>query len=351
MSALFNKDDDIEKKTILILKILNNEQKPMGSRLISRSLKDYGILLSERSVRYHLKLMDERGLTKLVDRRDGRTITEKGVEEISSARVHDKVGLAISRIENLAFRTTFDPKKRKGLVPVNISFIPKKYFIDALHAMVPAFDAGLCSSNLVSFTGEGGKLGEILVPKGKIGFATVCSVAINGVLLKNGIPMDSKFGGILQIQKETPLRFVELIYYSGSSLDPSEAFILGKMTSVLRTAKEGEGKILANFREIPAISRGIVEKLVSSLQETGIKGVLSIGKMSEPICQIPVDVNKIGIILVGGLNPVACVQEMDIEIENHTMSTVMDYRDLVNFYELLKKNNRELCNTEVISGI
>ncbi|MBW2595410.1 MAG: DUF128 domain-containing protein, partial [Deltaproteobacteria bacterium] len=252
MNTIFHTTDDIEKKTILILKILSSEQGPMGSRLLSRYLQDYGISLSERAVRYHLKLMDERGLTRLIGRHDGRIITEMGVEEISSARVHDKVGLAISRIENLAFRTTFDPKKRKGLLPVNISFIPKACFKDALDAMAPAFDAGICSSDLVSSAEEGEKLGEIFIPEGKVGFATICSVAINGVLLKHGIPMDSKFGGILQIRKERPLRFVELIYYSGSSLDPSEAFIRGKMTSVRRAAEEGEGEILANFREIPA---------------------------------------------------------------------------------------------------
>ena len=79
--------------------------------------------------------------------------------------------------------------------------------------------------------------------------ATVCSIVVNGVLLKNGIPMDSKFGGILQIRNGRPLRFVELIYYSGSSLDPSEVFIRGKMTSVRSVVDEGEGMILANFRE------------------------------------------------------------------------------------------------------
>ena len=50
--------------------------------------------------------------------------------------------------------------------------------------------------------------------------ATVCSIVVNGVLLKNGIPMDSKFGGIVQISRGEPLRFVKLIHYSGSSLDP-----------------------------------------------------------------------------------------------------------------------------------
>jgi len=49
--------------------------------------------------------------------------------------------------------------------------------------------------------GRGELLGDVLVPQGKIGIATVCSIVINGFLLKNGIPMDSKFGGILQINR------------------------------------------------------------------------------------------------------------------------------------------------------
>jgi len=65
-------------------------------------------------------------------------------------------------------------------------------------------------------------MGDIAVPDGKVGFATVCSIVINGVLLKHGIPIDSKFGGILQMRKGEILRFVELIHYAGSSLDPSE---------------------------------------------------------------------------------------------------------------------------------
>lgn len=47
--------------------------------------------------------MDER-LTQLVGR-NGRLITELGIEELESVLVRDKVGFAISRIELLAFRT------------------------------------------------------------------------------------------------------------------------------------------------------------------------------------------------------------------------------------------------------
>ena len=323
---------DIEKKVLLILRILRDAGQPMGARLIARRMTELGVPLSERMVRYHLGLTDERGLTELAGRRDGRVITKRGIEEIGSARVRDKLSLAISRIETLAFRTTFDPRRKRGLVPVNISLVAGEKFRRAVDAMRPAFEAGLCVSGLVATAKAGERLGETVVPEGKIGIATVCSIVVNGVLLKNGVPMDSKFGGIVQISRGEPLRFVELIHYSGSSLDPSEAFIRARMTSVREVITEGEGRILANFREIPALSRNLAEKIVRDLRASGINGVLAIGKVSEPVCEVPVDLNKVGMILIGGLNPVCCAQEAGIDIENLAMSAVVDFGELVPFH-------------------
>jgi repressor of nif and glnA expression len=336
MKPIFN-IEDIEKKILLILRILHESPEPVGARIIARRMQDHGVTLSERGVRYHLKMMDNRGLTRLIGRHDGRAITEQGIEEIGNARVRDKIGFAISRIEILAYRTSLDLDRRQGLIPVNISFFPKKVFKKALEMMKPAFSAGIHVSELVGCADEGARLGELTVPAGYVGFATVCSIVVNGILLKNGIPMDSRFGGILQVKDGKPLRFVELINYSGSSLDPSEVFIRGRMTSVRQAAEKGEGKILSNFREIPVPALKLVDKLITDLRNAGIGGVLAIGEIGEPICQIPVDMNRVGMILYGGLNPVACARETGIEVENRAMSTVMDYQELQNFWELCKK--------------
>lgn len=335
MKKLFD-PREIERKIVLILQILKESGEPVGARLIARRMQDFGITLSERAVRYHLKIMDEKGLTRLASRREGRIVTNTGVDEVSHAMVQDKVGLAISRIEILAYRTTFDPVKSCGVLPMNISLFPMDRFKDALKVMRPAFDAGMAVSDLVAVAGENDKLGDVVVPKGKVGLATVCSIVINGVLLKAGIPMDSKFAGILQMKDRKPRRFVELIYYSGSSLDPSETFIMAKMTSVSSVLEKGEGKILANFREVPAPCRKLVEELVAKMRKVRIGGVLSIGEVSEPICQIHVDVNKVGMILTGGLNPIACVQEAGIQTENRGMAAVMDYQELRKFSEIYK---------------
>ena len=333
MKQLF-KPEDIERKGILILKILNESQNPVGARVIARKMSEQNVQLSERTVRYHLKLMDERGLTKFIGRRDGRIITRLGQDEISNARVQDKIGLSISRIDVLSFKTTFNLKKMRGLTPVNISFFPQDQFKKAFVAMKPVFKKNLAVSSLVAVAPAGKSLGEIIVPKGKVGLATICSILINGVLLIQGIPIDSKFGGILQVKNSEPLRFVELIHYSGSSLDPSEIFIRGKMTSVGQVVEKGEGEILANFREIPALSRNLVEDITGSLVKAGIHGVLSIGSAGNPIGQTSVDLNKVGMILAGGLNPVAKAHEEGFDVDNKAMSTVMEYEDLHNIEDL-----------------
>jgi len=324
---------DVERKVFYILKILNDTQEALGARVIARHLKDYGLELGERAVRYHLRLMDERGLTQLIGR-DGRLITESGIKELRSALVKDKVGFSISRIELLAFHTNFDLDKHTGLVPVNISFFPKEDFKKALQAMKPAFAAGLCVSDLVAVAQEGETLGELTVRQDKVALATVCSVVINGTLLKAGVPVDSRFAGILQIRNHQPLRFVELIHYAGSSIDPSKIFIRARMTSVSEAAKKGDGRILANFREIPAPCRPIAEEVVAKLKEAGLGGLLVMGATSEPVCGIPVELARIGMVLLGGLNPVAAAKEAGIEVENDAMGTIIEYQSLVKFSEI-----------------
>jgi HTH-type transcriptional regulator, global nitrogen regulator NrpRI len=324
---------DVERKTLSILRVLNDSQEVLGGRLIARRLADHGVGLGERAVRYHLTLMDKKGLTDLRGR-DGRVITKLGKSELKSALVSDKVGFAISRIELLAFRTDFNCDTATGSVPVNITFFTNDDFKKAREVMGPIFRSGLCVSDLVAVATEGETIGEILVPPGRVALATVCSVVINGALLKAGVPINSSFGGILQVRDHCPVRFVELIHYAGSSLDPSEVFIRANMTSVKQTVLTGNGEILANFREIPAACRSIAEEVVAKLEDAGLGRIFLMGQTSEPVCEIPVDLNRIGVVLIGGLNPVAAVHEAGINGENHTMSTVVDYQDLVKFETL-----------------
>lgn len=331
---------DVERKVVAILKVLAGESRPLGGTLIARRLHDYGFTLSDRAVRYHLKIMDERGLTRASDGRGGRSITPLGLEELKDALVGDKVGLVISKIELLAYQTTFNPRTGKGQVPINTTLFPQESFPQALEAMADTFRAGLCVSDLIAVTGAGKRVGDVTVPEDMIGMATVCSIVVNGSLLKAGIPIDSRFGGLLEVRKGEPVRFVELVEYAGSSLDPSEIFITGRMTSVASATEKGDGKILANFREIPALCRSEAERVVRRLRRWNLGGLLVMGRVSEPLCEIAVAVNKVGVVLLGGLNPVAAVVESGIQGVNHAMSGVVEYQSLRSFWDVLKEYKR-----------
>lgn len=126
-----------------------------------------------------------------------------------------------------------------------------------------------------------------------------------------------------------------IIDYSGTSLDPSEQFIRARMTSVNEVAKMGNGKILGAFRLIPAPARKIVEEKMTILKEADIDGVYAVGNVSEPICQVQVGLNRVGIVQLGGLNPVAAAVEAGIEIENIAESGLIEFQQLQSFWQLL----------------
>jgi len=324
---------DAESKLISILKVLSESSEPLGSITIARKLEREGIFLSERAVRYHLRIADERGYTQPVGR-DGRMITREGQQEVKEALALQHMGFLRERLEMLAYQTTFDPAKRSGRLSINTSLIDKDKFKKALAAMTDVFKAGICVSDLVAVASEGERLGSVVVPNGKIGLATVCSVVINGVLLKAGIPTEYRFGGLLEVRNSRPRRFVALIDYAGTSLDPSEQFIRARMTRVHEATRTGNGKILGVFRTIPAPAREVVEEKIARLKEVGINGVYAIGNTSEPLCQIPVALNRIGVIQLGGLNPVAAAIEAGIEIESMAESGLIDYQQLVSVWQL-----------------
>jgi repressor of nif and glnA expression len=325
---------DAENKLITILKILSESSEPLGSITIARRLEEVGIFLSERAVRYHLRIADERGYTR-PEGHDGRAITALGQQEVKDALAPQHLGFVREKLEMLAYQTTFDPVEKTGKLSINTSVFNEGKFKKAVAAMKDAFKANLSVSNLVAVASEGEKLGSVVVPPGKVGFATVCSVVINGVLLRAGVPTEFKFGGVLELRNRQARRFVGIIDYAGTSLDPSEQFIRARMTSVGDAARTGNGKVIGVFRTMPAAAREALDEKVALLKKAGIHGVYTVGSTSEPLCQIAVPLNRIGVVQLGGLNPVAAAVEAGIEIENIAESGFIDFEELQPFAKLL----------------
>jgi len=324
----------MNKTMLSILKVLDAQPETIrGSRAISKQLRLHGVDLTERTVRYHLKILDERGFTKVYGK-EGRLITQKGKEELAQASVSDKVGFVISKIETLSYLTNLDLDTQQGDIILNISFFPEERLKEAVKIMKPVFSSPYVMSDRVVLKRSGESIGDLVIPQGQIGFGTVCSVTVNGMFMKAGIPITSKFGGVLQVNDE-PVRFTALISYEGSSLDPLEIFIKSRMTDIVGALRNKSGKILASFREIPVVSVERAMQIRERLIEKGIGGILLIGNPNQPLLEMPVSMDRVGMIIVGGLNPIAALEEAGIPNVSKAMSTLYRFSDLIRFKDIL----------------
>ncbi len=320
-------DLTVQRKLIAILRIIRESHTPIGARLIADRLYSRGYTIGERTVRYHLRILDERGLTKCLGY-DGRVITGLGINELNNALVGDRVGFIISKIEKLMCDTTFDSKTKQGSVIINMSIIDKNDFDKTMEVIKHVIHNGYPFSPYIKLIEEGTATSDIEIAEGKIGIATMCSITIDGILLKNGILVDPKYGGILGVKDKKPEGFEDIIAYSGTTIDPMRIFISKKMTRVFDTVNTGSGKLLANLREIPESSLSKAKEVLSSVVKARIGGIAEIGKPGKSVLNVAVDSGKVGIVVYAGSNIMAAISEMGIKVTTYPMSTTIDFKEL-----------------------
>lgn len=320
-------DSMVQRKLIEILRILYENREPIGARLIADRMNERGYQIGERGVRYHLRILDERGLTQRKGY-DGRVITELGTKELEDALVEDRLGFIITRIEKLIYDTTFDLGKGEGSVIINTSIIDKKDVDKTMEIMRHVIYDGYSFSPYIKLMEEGTITSDIKIPEGKVGIATMCSITIDGILLKNGIPVTPRYGGILEIKERKPVGFEDIIVYNGTSIDPMRIFISKKMTTVLEAVDKGRGRLLANLREIPVSATREAERILKIAMKFGIAGVAEIGKPGRSVLDAPVSAGNVGVVVYAGTNIMAAVEEKGINVDTHPISSIMDFREL-----------------------
>jgi hypothetical protein len=329
-------DDWIERKRLAILRILRDSGSPLSSERLTELLQEQGYHIAERTVRLHLAQLDKEGLTRAVAKQ-GRQITERGAEEMSRARVYERLGFLTSRIHQMTYAMSFDLATLSGNVVVNTSLIPLAELPGAIPLVSRVFEKGYAMGSLVCLFGPGEQVGDIAIPEGYAGIGTVCSVTINGILFKAGIPAISRFGGLLELVEGEPKRFAAIINYDGTTIDPLEMFIKSGMTDYIGATSTGTGLIGASFREVPAAAAGKVEKLSRYLDSIGMHGIMSIGKPEMSLCEVPVSAGSLGLILIGGLNAVAILEESGIRLDSFAMSGLVDFGRLFPYAELAER--------------
>jgi len=322
-----------EKKRLAILRVLHEAGGALGSSKITERLLAAGHEISERTVRFYLKEMDREGMTDNLGRK-GRLITRRGLQELGSARIIEKIGFLAAKIDQMTYRMSFDLSTRSGTVVVNVSIVDKSELMEAAPLVKKVFAAGYAMGKLAAVFPPGERIGDLTIPEDMIGLGTVCAITLNGVLLTHGIPTYSRFGGLLEMQNYEPTRFVEVIHYSGTTLDPLEVFIRSRMTDYLGATENGNGRIGASFRELPAESREQVMDLAHRLKEVGLGGFMTIGWPNQSLLEIPVNQGQVGAIVIGGLNPAAILEERGIKTYSRALAALAEYDRFFHFEEL-----------------
>lgn len=298
-----------KRAQIMILKVLRDIAAPAGAARIAEKLAGEGVDLKPRSIRFHLAELDRRGFTVLVSRRRGREITDAGRTELLRSNIAERIGFIAARVDTLGYRMRLNTRQRSGTVIANLAIIDSSSYIKSLSSMRPVFEAGLGMGNRIFVAKPGERIGGISVPKRSLAIVTVCSITINGLFLHECIPVNSRYGGLLEVREGRPERFVQLVEYRGTTMDPLETFIRAGMTEVYKCATSGNGLVGVSFREIPSAAIPEARRIQAWARERGMGGILAIGRPNRPLLDIPVSEGRAGMLVLGGLNPVAAIIE------------------------------------------
>jgi HTH-type transcriptional regulator, global nitrogen regulator NrpRI len=317
-----------------ILKVLHRIDRPAGATQVVELLRGWGVDLSERSIRLYLLQLDEEGFTRLQSRRAGRVLTVKGQAELEQGDVIDRMSFISGHIDELTYRMGFSLRGGMGTLVVNTTLLSAKDEVAALDVVRPVFAArlGMGSRLLVLRAGATYDVQRAaVVQRGKIAMVTVCSVTLNGILLKEGVPVTSRFGGLLEYRNRLPARFVELLEYGGTTQDPLELFIRAKMTSLRACVETGNGLVGASFREFPSVALPAVLKIRDQLRLMGLDGMVAVGVPNQPLYGIPVGEGRTGLVVLGGLNPAAALEEAGLKSDNRSLAGLLEYQKFPEF--------------------
>jgi len=317
-------DPQIQRKLIEILRVIDENKGAVGARTISDALKERGYPLGERGVRYHLRILDERGLTE-GHGYAGRTITELGKREIEEALVQDRTGFVLTRIEKMIYQTDFDLTSKRGKVVANIATIEEKDLDCALEILRYLAEHGMgCRIKVIA---GGAPDSTTPIPEGHIGIATICSITCDGILLKHGIPVNINYGGMLRFDNNQASHYTDLIAYAGTTIDPMKIFLSRKSASVLEIVETGGGLLLANVRDVPDVAIDEASMILDRAVEAGITDYARVGDSRGPVLGVPVDAGMVGISVSAGLNVISAIQEVGIPVAVEPVAAMMDYSE------------------------
>ena len=231
-------------------------------------------------------------------------------------------------IDEYAMQVTYDPVEGKGDVVYNLSLINNEDFEYAVSILKDAYKTGVSVSGLVKFSSPGERVADYLVPEGRTAICTICSITLDGLLIKRGVPLNPIGGGVVEIENRAPIRFTHIILYEHTTIDPLQVLISQKITSVNSVMRKGSGNILANIREFHMEAEPLVGRVLDELSGSSFTGILEVGMPNVPLLGVPVSPQFVAIAAVGGTNPMAAIREGGRWVQTQAMKGLMDIREM-----------------------
>ncbi len=222
-------------------------------------------------------------------------------------------------------QVSFDPAKMKGKIITNTSLVEKQYLNETLAVFYDIIQSGLSVSPLIVMGEE----------NGLIRIKTACSLTISGVLLKLGIPVRPKGGGLIEVIEREPVRFTDMLMYWATTIDPIDVLTSQELTDITGMMRTGNGRILGNLQEAPMLARDRIEEVLELLTGAEFTGVLELSEPNMNVLGVSVERDHVGIALVGGTNLVAAAQECGISIKHESISGLTDVSEMKNIEELI----------------
>ena len=82
---------------------------------------------------------------------------------------------------------------------------------------------------------------------------------------------------------------------------------------------------IASEHQIPVVALADFQQVYKRVEEIGLGGVLMVGKPNQPLLDIPVGYGRVGVIVAGGLNPIAAAEEVNITTTSHALHDLVDF--------------------------
>jgi len=232
---------------------------------------------------------------------------------------------SLSRIENLMHKVSFDPRRMKGEIITNTSMVDLDMLGTTLRIFRDVIESGLSVSPYLKV--------ETVGDRAKI--MSACSITVSGVLLKAGVPVRPRGGGVIEVIDREPVRFTDMLMYWATTIDPIDVLISQELTSVVEMMETGTGRILGNLQEAPMLALERIEEKLDVLAEVGFAGVLDLGDPNMNVLGVSVERDHVGLSLVGGTNIVAAAMSRGIRIETESISGLTEIGEMTHIDDLV----------------